>query len=146
MKYTYLFRRLVSAIPVLIVISFATFALMQALPGGPLAAYENNPEIKQEDIERLRRELGLDQPLHIQYIRWLGNFLRGDWGYSYATKRPVLLEIWERLPNTIYLTGLALIVSLLIAIPVGIIHIWRCGCQCSLGFIPPAPGIGDNGC
>ncbi|MBD3307214.1 ABC transporter permease subunit [candidate division KSB3 bacterium] len=98
---------------------------MQALPGGPLAAYENNPEIKAEDIERLRHELGLDRPLHIQYLRWLGNFLQGDWGYSYATKRPVLREIWDRLPNTIYLTGLSLIASLLIAIPVGIISATR---------------------
>ena len=121
MKYTYLVRRLLSAIPVLLIISFVTFALMQALPGGPLAAYENNPEIKAEDIERLRHELGLDRPLHVQYIVWLGNFLKGDWGYSYATKRPVLTEIWDRLPNTVYLTALSLLVSLLVAIPVGII-------------------------
>lgn len=125
MKYTYFIRRLLSAIPVLLIITFATFALMQALPGGPLAAYENNPEIKAEDIARLRHELGLDRPIHIQYIRWLQNFLKGDWGYSYATKRPVLIEIGERLPNTLYLTGLSLIVSLLIAIPVGIISATR---------------------
>ena len=125
MKYTYFIRRLLSAIPVLLIITFATFALMQALPGGPLAAYENNPEIKAEDVARLRHELGLDRPVHIQYIRWLQNFLKGDWGYSYATKRPVLTEIWERLPNTIYLTGLSLIASLLIAIPVGIISATR---------------------
>ena len=121
MKYTYLVRRLLSAIPVLLIISFVTFALMQALPGGPLSAYENNPEIKAEDIERLRHELGLDRPMHIQYFVWLTNFLKGDWGYSYATKRPVLAEIWDRLPNTIYLTGLSLIVSLCVAVPVGII-------------------------
>ena len=66
MKYSYIIRRLLSAIPVLFIITFATFALMQALPGGPLAAYENNPEIKAEDIARLRHELGLDRPLHIQ--------------------------------------------------------------------------------
>ena len=125
MKYTYFIRRFLSAIPVLLIITFATFALMQALPGGPLSAYENNPEIKAEDIARLRHELGLDRPVHIQYIRWLQNFLKGDWGYSYATKRPVLREIWERLPNTIYLTGLALIVALLIAIPVGIVSATR---------------------
>lgn len=125
MKYTYFIRRFLSAIPVLLIITFATFALMQALPGGPLSAYENNPEIKAEDIARLRHELGLDRPIHIQYVRWLQNFLKGDWGYSYASKRPVLREIWERLPNTIYLTGLALIVALLIAIPVGIVSATR---------------------
>jgi peptide/nickel transport system permease protein len=121
MRYTYIIRRLLSAIPVLLIITLATFALMQALPGGPLSAYENNPEIKAEDIERLRHELGLDRPLHVQYTIWLGNFLKGDWGYSYATKRPVLTEISERLPNTLYLTGFSLIAALLIAIPVGII-------------------------
>lgn len=121
MKYTYIIRRLASAVPLLLLITFAVFALMQALPGGPLAAYENNPEIKQEDIERLRHELGLDRPMYVQYVIWLGNFLKGDWGYSFATKRPVLTEIWERLPNTIYLTGISLIVALLIAIPAGII-------------------------
>lgn len=125
MKYTYFIRRFLSAIPVLLIITFATFALMQALPGGPLSAYENNPEIKAEDIARLRHELGLDRPIHIQYLRWLHNFLKGDWGYSYATKRPVLMEIWERLPNTIYLAGLSLIASLLIAIPVGIVSATR---------------------
>lgn len=125
MKYTYIMRRLLSAVPVLLIITFTTFALMQALPGGPLAVYENNPEIRQEDIERLRHELGLDRPLHVQYYHWLINFMRGDWGYSYATKRPVLTEIWERLPNTIYLTGLSLIAALLIAIPVGIISATR---------------------
>ena len=121
MRYTYIIRRLASAVPLLLLITFAVFAVMQALPGGPLAAYENNPEIKQEDIERLRHELGLDRPVHVQYVIWLGNFLKGDWGYSFATKRPVLTEIWERFPNTIYLTGISLIVALLIAIPAGII-------------------------
>ena len=125
MRYTFFLRRLLSAIPVMFIITFATFVLMQMLPGGPLAAYENNPEISQEDIERLRREMGLDRPIPVQYWAWLKNFVRGDWGYSFATKRPVLEEIWDRLPNTIYLTGLSLILALLIAIPVGIISATR---------------------
>jgi peptide/nickel transport system permease protein len=125
MKYTFILRRLLSVVPVLLIITFATFALMQLLPGGPLAAYENNPEISQKDIERLRHEMGLDQPIHVQYWSWLKNFARGDWGYSFTTKRPVLSEIWDRLPNTLYLTGLSLIVALLIAIPAGIISATR---------------------
>ena len=114
-----------SLVPVILVITATTFGLMQMLPGGPLAAYENNPEISQKDIERLRHEMGLDRPIYIQYLAWLKNFARGDWGYSFSTKRPVLTEIWDRLPNTIYLTGISLIVSLLIAIPVGIISATR---------------------
>ncbi|MGD8648229.1 MAG: ABC transporter permease, partial [Desulfobacterales bacterium] len=113
------------AIPVMFIITFATFVLMQMLPGGPLAAYENNPEISQEDIERLRHEMGLDRPIPVQYWAWLKNFVRGDWGYSFATKRPVLREIWDRLPNTLYLTGFSLILALIIAIPVGIISATR---------------------
>jgi peptide/nickel transport system permease protein len=125
MKYTFIMRRLLSVVPVLLIITFATFFLMQLLPGGPLAAYENNPEISQKDIERLRHEMGLDRPIHVQYWSWLKNFVRGDWGYSFTTKRPVLSEIWDRLPNTLYLTGISLIVALIIAIPAGIISATR---------------------
>lgn len=107
------------------IITFATFVLMQMLPGGPLAAYENNPEISQHDIQRLRHEMGLDRPIPVQYWAWLKNFVRGDWGYSFVTKRPVLQEIWDRLPNTLYLTGFSLIMALIIAIPVGIISATR---------------------
>ena len=109
----------------MLIITFATFLLMQMLPGGPLAAYENNPEISAEDIARLRHEMGLDRPIHVQYWSWLKNIMRGDWGYSFTTKRPVLTEIWERLPNTVYLTSLSLLTALLIAIPVGIISATR---------------------
>jgi peptide/nickel transport system permease protein len=125
MRYTFILRRMLSAVPVMIIITFATFALMQMLPGGPLAAYENNPEISQKDIERLRHEMGLDRPIPVQYWSWLKNFVRGDWGYSFATKRPVLAEIRDRLPNTLYLTGLSLLTALLIAIPAGILSATR---------------------
>ena len=125
MRYTFFLRRLLSAIQVMFIITFATFVLMQMLPGGPLAAYENNPEISQEDIQRLRHEMGLDRPIPVQYWAWLKNFVHGDWGYSFVTKRPVLQEIWDRLPNTLYLTGFSLILALIIAIPVGIISATR---------------------
>ena len=125
MRYSYILRRLLSAVPVMLIITFATFLLMQMLPGGPLAAYENNPEISQEDIQRLRHEMGLDRPIHVQYWAWLKNIARGDWGYSFTTKRPVLTEIWDRLPNTLYLTSLSLLTALLIAIPAGIISATR---------------------
>src|SRR5512147_2695065 len=107
MRWTFILRRLLSAVPVMIIITFATFFLMQLLPGGPLAAYENNPEISQKDIERLRHEMGLDRPIPVQYCAWLKNLVQGDWGYSFTTKRPVLTEIWDRLPNTLYLTGIS---------------------------------------
>ena len=67
MRYSFFLRRFLSVIPVVLIITFTTFLLMQLLPGGPLAAYENNPEISQEDIERLRHEMGLDRPIHIHH-------------------------------------------------------------------------------
>lgn len=94
--------------------------LMQMIPGGPLAAYENNPNISPEDLERLQHELGLDAPKHVQYWNWLTTVLQGDWGTSLITRRPALVEIGEKIPNTLYLSIIAFIGALLIAIPVGI--------------------------
>src|SRR2546428_10736784 len=85
-----------------------------------MAAYEGNPNITDADIRRLEHALGLDQPAPIQYLSWLGAFLTGDWGYSYSSHRPVLTSITERLQNTVYLMGTVYVVTLLIAIPIGI--------------------------
>lgn len=116
----YIIRRVLQAVPLLLLFSFAVFMLMQAIPGGPLAAYENNPNISPEDMERLREELGLNVPKPIQYLNWLGSVLRGDWGTSQITRRPALVEIGEKLPNTLYLSLIAFFGALLIAIPIGI--------------------------
>lgn len=116
----YITRRLFQALPLLLGISLVSFAILMAVPGGPLSAYENNPEITPEDLERLARTFGLDQPFHIQYASWLGRFITGDWGYSYASHLPVLQLIGERLPNTLYLMGTVYVVTLAIAVPIGI--------------------------
>ena len=121
----YIIRRIVQAIPLLLLISFAVFMLMQLIPGGPLAAYQNNPNISAQDLERLRHELGLDVPKWRQYLNWLGNVLRGDWGTSQITLRPALTEITERLRNTITLSSTAFVLALIIAIPIGIISAIR---------------------
>ncbi len=121
----YILRRLLQAIPLLLAISIAVFALMQAIPGGPLAAYENNPNIMPEDLERLKDELGLNVPVHLQYFNWLTALLRGDWGTSLVTQRPTLVEIGERLPNTLYLSIIAFVIALAISIPIGIISAVR---------------------
>lgn len=117
----YIFWRLLQFIPLLFLISILLFALLQIIPGGPLAAYENNPDITSEDLARLEEQLGVNDPLPVKYARWLGNVLHGDWGYSIYTHRPALQEIGDRLPSTIYLMGIALILSLLIAIPIGLV-------------------------
>jgi peptide/nickel transport system permease protein len=121
----YTARRLLQAVPLLLLISVTVFALLHVIPGGPMAAYENNPDITAEDLARLEHDLGLDAPLYVQYVNWLKAILQGDWGYSLASKRPVLVEIGDRLPNTIYLMGIATLATLLIAIPIGILSALR---------------------
>ena len=121
----YVIRRLVQALPLLLAISLMIFLLMQLIPGGPLAAYENNPNLTPEDLARLKTEFGLDAPIHERYLKWLGSVLTGDWGTSLVSKRPVLAEIGERIPNTFYLALTAFIGSLLISIPIGVISATR---------------------
>ena len=116
----YAVRRLLQAIPLLLLISILVFALVHAAPGGPLAMYLDNPNVRPEDIVRLRRSLGLDRPLATQYVAWLTGFVRGDWGYSFADGRPVLARIAERIPATLELIATSITMAAVIAIPVGI--------------------------
>jgi len=113
-------RRLAQAIPLLFIVSVLVFALIHAAPGGPLSLYLDNPNVRPADIERLRRAMGLDRPLGVQYLAWLGAFVRGDWGYSYADGRPVLERMLERLPSTLELVGVATLVAVGVSMIVGI--------------------------
>ena len=117
----YMLRRLLLAVPLLVGISVVTFAILKAIPGGPLAAYEGNPNVTDEDLRRLERAFGLDQPLPVQYLTWLGRFLSGDWGWSIAFHRPVLGLIGERMPNTLYLMGTVFVTVLVLAVPIGML-------------------------
>jgi peptide/nickel transport system permease protein len=121
----YIIRRVIQALPLLIIISFTVFILMNLIPGGPLAAYQNNPNISQEDLERLKREMGLDAPIHVRYWKWLTSVITGDWGISQVTRRPALTEITEKLPNTLYLSLISFFIALFISIPIGIISATR---------------------
>jgi peptide/nickel transport system permease protein len=112
-------RRLAQAVPLLLVVSVLVFALIHAVPGGPLSLYLENPNVRPEDIERLRRAMGLDRPLAVQYLTWLAAFVRGDWGYSYADGRPVLDRILERVPATLQLVGVSTVVAVLVSLLVG---------------------------
>jgi peptide/nickel transport system permease protein len=117
---TTVLRRAIQSVPLVLLVSVLVFALLHAAPGGPLAIYLENPGVRPEDIERLRRSLGLDQPLHIQYLRWLTGFLRGEWGFSLSDGRPVAQRMLERAPATLELAGASLIVALIAALPLGI--------------------------
>jgi len=121
----YIIRRLIQAIPLLLLISIVIFVLVQATPGGPLAGHSRQKHLNPEQIARLRKAYGLDDPLPVRYLKWLSHALRGDWGYSYQTRRPVLTEIVDRLPNTIYLMGVSFFVIMLVSIPIGIISAVR---------------------
>ena len=114
---TLVLRRLLQALPLLLLVSLLAFALIHAAPGGPLSIYLANPNVRPEDIERLRHALGLDRPLPEQYLAWLGAFARGDWGYSYADGRPVLTRIAERVPATAELIVTAVVSAAAAAVP-----------------------------
>lgn len=116
----FVLRRTLQAVPLLLVISVLVFVLLHAAPGGPLAVYLTNPNVRAEDIERLRRVLGLDRPLSAQYGSWLAAFVRGDWGYSLSDGRPVIERIGERIPATLELVGVATLVALALTLPAGI--------------------------
>jgi len=114
-------RRLLQLIPVLWLISIIVFVLLQLTPGDPAAVLEDNPNITAADRARFEERLGLNDPLHVKYLKWLRNLSQGDWGISIATKRPVMDEILSRLPNTLRLMVTAQILTVLIAVPLGII-------------------------
>ncbi len=119
----YLLRRIVQAVVLLWIVSVITFALIHTAPGGP--ALLQNPDLSRDQIARFRAQLGLDDPLPIQYLRWLRGALHGNFGRSYNTIEPVVRLVVTRLPNTLALTGLALALSLVIAIPLGVLSATR---------------------
>jgi peptide/nickel transport system permease protein len=125
----YIVKRLFIAIPSLLIASVVVFALPRLIPGDAVQLMLEEKAYA-KDIDELREKLGLNRPLHVQYVEWAGRAVRGDLGESLWTKRPVLEEIGHRLPITLELALIALAISLLIALPVGIIAAVR---QDSLG-------------
>jgi peptide/nickel transport system permease protein len=115
----YLARRLVQTVPLLLLISIIGFGIIQ-LTGDPLAAYTMETALSGEDIARLRAYYGLDQPVYVQYLNWLGNLARGDWGTSYVAHKPVLDLILQRLPNTLMLVAASYTLILTVSIVLGI--------------------------
>lgn len=117
----YALRRVLQAIPIVLILSVLLFAMVRAAPGGPLSTAYRNPNVTKEQIELLKKQLGLDKPLPVQYVKWLGDMLRGDMGESIKFRRPVSVMIAERIPNTLILVGVSFLVTLIIALPVGIL-------------------------
>jgi dipeptide transport system permease protein len=119
-------KRLLMAVPSLVGVVIVTFLLTRALPGDP-AAYFAGPAATKEAIEQIRVNLGLDKPLIVQFGRYVGDLTRGDLGNSLTTGQPVGKEIRERLPASAELTLLGLILSVSIAVPLGILAATRPG-------------------
>ncbi|CAN5652104.1 ABC transporter permease [soil metagenome] len=117
----YFIRRVLGAIPLLAVVSVVVYGMLYLAPGGPTGMYlRRGAGMSGEDLARLEERLGLNDPFYIQYFRWLGRVLRGDFGMAVTSSQPVTDAILERLPNTLYLMGTAWIVTLIIAVPIGI--------------------------
>jgi len=131
----YLGRRILALVPVMFVVATLVFVLMHITPGDPVSAMLGL-DASPEDIARMRNRLGLDEPLYIQYVRWLGKLARGDLGESIFLQVPVTGAVLERVEPTALLTLLALIMAVGVGIPAGVISATRFGSfvdQCFMG-------------
>ena len=117
--WAFVARRFLLAVPTLLGASVIVFAMVHLAPGDP-AEVMLGANANKEDLERLRVQLGLDQPLYVQYVTWIGHVARGDLGRSLWMKRPVLGEVLERFKATLLLTGTALLLSTVGGIALGI--------------------------
>jgi peptide/nickel transport system permease protein len=123
---SYIVRRLLGMIPILLLISLVTFAIIQLPPGDFATSYASNlaamgDTSSQDALESLRASYGLDQPLLVQYFKWMGNILtKGDYGVSFEFREPVSTLIWERVWLTIWLSLASILLTWLIAFPIGI--------------------------
>ena len=121
----YIVRRLLGLLPTLLIVAVLIFLFLHMLPGDP-ARLAAGPDADTETVELVRRDLGLDLPLHRQFVRYFSNAFRGDFGMSIRTKRPVATEIGERFAPTFWLTVAAMSWSVLIGLSLGMVSaVWR---------------------
>jgi peptide/nickel transport system permease protein len=116
----YLIRRLLIAIPSLLGISVVLFTVLALAPGDPFEELATNPNVPPEVRANLRASFGLDDPVAVRYVRWLGAMLRGDWGFSFVSRVDVDDLILQRLPTTLIVIGSSQVLALLIALPIGV--------------------------
>jgi len=107
----FIFRRLIQSAFLLLGISILSYAMMRAAPGGP-ESYFDDPKIPPSTRELLREQFGLNEPVPVQYMKWLGNALQLNFGYSFIDRRPVVEKIAERLPATLQLSLASLILGI----------------------------------
>ncbi|MDQ7843137.1 MAG: ABC transporter permease [Armatimonadota bacterium] len=122
--HRYVLRRLTVMVPILLGITVVSYVIMSLTPGDPVQMLIS-PSMSAEDMAIRRKALGLDQPVHIRYVKWLGELVRGNLGYSFSSGAPVTRRVGERIIPTLKLTGTALLLSYLIGIPVGVVAATR---------------------
>jgi len=124
--FAYIVRRILATIPVMVVVALFVFSLLHLSPGDPAAIIAGDTATA-DDIARIRQKLGLDQPLYIQFVTWVWGLLHGDLGISIFTNLPVSKLIAQRIEPTVTLTVSTLIVSVIAAIPMGVLAAWKAG-------------------
>ncbi len=132
-------RRLLALIPLLLLISFAVFALVLAIPGDPARTIAGGLDADEQRVSEIRSELGLDDPFVVQYGRWLGDVVTGDLGSSLFTERTVTSELADRFPVTLSLALGAVVLAVLIGVPLGILAGTRPG-----SFVDRVVGVGTS--
>ena len=147
----YIARRVLSVFPVLLVVATLVFVLLRVIPGDAARSIVGE-EATVEDVQELREALGLNDPVAVQFVKWLLNIFRGDFGRSYMSDAPVLGEIAKKAGPTVSLTFLTELVIILVAIPVGTLAAWKAGSLfdrtvmviAAVGFSMPVFWIGYN--
>jgi peptide/nickel transport system permease protein len=127
---TFIIRRLLQILLILLIVTLLVFLMVRLLPGDPILMYmtaQNMEILNKEQIDVIRHDLGLDRNLAVQYVDWLGHAVRGDLGKSIINRSPVADEIARRVPISMYLAGLAFIISIVVGIPLGVISAVRRG-------------------
>ncbi|HCF18947.1 MAG TPA: peptide ABC transporter, partial [Rhodospirillum rubrum] len=122
----FLLRRVLATLPVLVVVALIVFLMLRLAPGDPAAAIVGATGTA-EDIARVRADLGLDDPMPVQFVRWAGQMLQGDLGESFFMKQTVVALIAQRIEPTLSLSAMTLVMTILIAVPLGVIAAWRHG-------------------
>ena len=123
---SFLIRRLLAVLPVLLVVSLLVFFMVRLAPGDPAAVIAGN-NATSEDIANIRAHMGLDKPIAVQYVLWLGQVLQGDLGYSYYLSKPVTALVAQRVEPTLSLALGTVLLAVCIAVPLGSLAAWRMG-------------------
>ena len=124
--YAYVIRRLLATIPIMGLVAIFVFLLLHMSPGDPAAIIAGD-NATEENLEQIRRVLGLNDPLHVQFLRWLERLLQGDMGTSIYSGLPVERLILQRLEPTLLLTLMTMIIAITLAIPLGVLAAWKVG-------------------